>query len=76
MTEQESTFYRNFYKLLANDEANKLLKTYATAQLDKHMRVVRVSRDMNEIQRANGCIDAWNDVINLKDTLTKIMREI
>lgn len=76
MTEQETAFYRNFYKILCNEETNNLLKKYATSQLDKHLRVVRASRDMNEIQRANGCMDAWNDIINLKEHITKIMREI
>ena len=76
MTDQEAAFYRSLYKLLSNDEANALLKKYATSQLDKHLRIVRVSRDMNEIQRANGAMDAWGEVINMKDTLLKVMREI
>ena len=76
MTEQDTVFYRNLYKLLANEEANNLLKKYATSQYEKHLRTVRVSKDLIDISRANGQLDAWNDIINLKEYITKIMREI
>lgn len=77
LSEQEKQFYRNLYKLLANEEINSTLVKYAEMQYNKALNTIRVRKDsVYDYGYGNGNADAWQAIVNLKDHVTKIMREI
>lgn len=77
MTPDDIKFYRDLYRVMADPAINALIVKYAEKQYNKGLQSVRVKHDsLYDYGHANGVADAWEHVIKLKDTLTKIMQNV
>lgn len=76
MEPTEIKFYRDMYKLLSNVEYEQLFVKYAQMNYNKALAKLRIKQDIYDVGHANGNLDAWQDLMHLKASITKIMNNV
>lgn len=76
LSPQEAVYYRDLYRLVTDPIINDLLVKYAKIQYDIAIRSSRSKKELYDYGYGNGQADAWQDIINLKDKLTKIINNV
>lgn len=76
MTPEEKKFYKDLYKVLTNPDIEQLFVKYARIQYNKAIQKVRVEQTQYAYGYNNGMADAYEDFLNLKERITKIMQNI
>lgn len=74
LTPQEALFYRDLYKVISDPVINELLVKYATLEYNKAIRSSRSKKELYDYGYSNGTADAWQDIMSLKQKLTKVMQ--
>jgi hypothetical protein len=76
MTPEDMKFYRDFYKVMSNPEVEQLFVRYAQILYNKALAKIRTEQEPYSYGYCNGQLDAWDTILTLKTTLTKIMQNI
>lgn len=77
LNQQELAFYTALYKAISDPKVNDLIAKYAEKQYNNSLKSLRTKKDnLYDYGYANGSLDIWNAVLNLKDTLIKILQNV
>jgi hypothetical protein len=72
----EAKYYRDLYRIVSNPDIEQLFVKYAQMQYNKALAKLRTKQADYEQGYSNGNLDAWQEVINLKANITKIMQNV
>lgn len=76
MDAAEAKFYKDFYRILNNPEIEQLFVKYAQMKYNSSIKKVLLKHDVYDSGFHSGQALAWQDLIQLKSTVTEIMRNL
>lgn len=76
LSQEEGQFYRQLFKVLSDPAINDLFVKFAQMKYNNAINKVRTKLDPYDYGYQNGAADTWQQVSNIKNTVTEILKNV